>query len=137
MVEIRSYTNVWKIERMLYGVNDYHLPRPIPYSTVIWFAVGFLLSFQLAGIPPFIFGSPLVDHIGIPGLLAWLMGKLKVDGKNPIGVILSVCRYLIRPRVMVRGKAVRMEDVEYRDLLITVGRRRELGRDQEISDKIS
>ena len=133
MVEIRSYTNVWKIERMLYGVNDYHLPRPVRYSTVVWFAVGFLLSFWMAGIPPFIFDSPLMDHFGIPGVFAWGMGKLKIDGKNPVGVLRSVCRYLLHPRIMVRGKAVRLEDAEYREILITVGRRRELGRDQEIS----
>lgn len=134
MVEIRSYTNVWKIERMLYGVNDYRLPRPVRYSTAIYFVTGFLLSFWLAGIPPFIFESPMMDHFGIPGVFAWLMGKLKIDGKNPVSVLLSVCRYLIRPRVMVRGKAVRMEDAEYRDILITVGRRRELGTGQEIPD---
>lgn len=134
MVEIRSYTNVWKIERMLYGVNDYRLPRPVRYSTAIYFVTGFLLSFWLAGIPPFIFESSLMDHFGIPGVFAWLMGKLKIDGKNPVSVLLSVCRYLIRPRVMVRGKAVRMEDAEYRDILITVGRRRELGTGQEIPD---
>lgn len=132
MVEIRSYTNVWKVERMLYGVYDWHLPRPVPYSTALWFGGAFLASFYLAGIPPFVFGSGLMNHFGIPGVAAWLMGRLKVDGKNPPGVMVSLARYALRPRASVRGKRAETKDREYRDILITIGRRRQ--KDEEISD---
>lgn len=132
MIEIRSYTNVWKVERMLYGINDYHLPRPVPYSTALLFGGAFLASFYLAGIPPFIFESGAMNHFGIPGVFAWAMGKLKVDGKNPFGVLLSLVRYALRPQATVRGKEAEIKDREYRDICITIGRRRQTN--EEISD---
>lgn len=126
MKEIRSYTNVWKVERMFYGVNDWRLPRPVPQSGVIWTAAFFVLSLIMNGIPPFIFtDSMLTNHIGIPILFAWLMGKLKLDGKSALGVVISVGRFFLRPRVMVRGKAVRMHDIEYPEIILTFGRKRE------------
>lgn len=130
MIEIRSYTNVWKVERMLYAINDYHLPRPVPYSTALWFGSAFFASFVLAGFPPFLFESGAMNHFGIPGVFAWIMGKLKIDGKNPLGVVVSLLRYTLRPQATVRGKEAEIKDREYRDIWITIGR----GRNEEISD---
>lgn len=125
MREVRSYSNVWKVERMLYGVNDYHLPRPVPQSIAITFAVFFVLSIFLKGYPPFVFGSSFVTNsLGVPVLLTWLVNKLKPDGKTPVGFVYSWFRYMVMDKNIVRGKVAVVEDYMYCDTCITIGRER-------------
>lgn len=135
---VRSYTNVWKVEKMCYGINDWHLPRPVPMATVGWVGAFWVLSLFLKGIPPFIFTeNVLMNHIALPVFFAWLASKAKFDGKTPHGFFRSVFRYAKRPHGIVRGKAVRLRDMGYTDRLITVGKRmsgKEGGNNAAISD---
>ncbi len=66
----------------------------------------------------------LMNHVAIPAVFAWIMGKVRLDGRNPARVLLAVVRYFLRPHVVVRGQEVRMEDMEYKDIFITIGRRK-------------
>lgn len=120
---IRSYTNVWDVERMIYGVRDFHLPRPVRMSSFGVFVALLLLSLRLKGFPPFIFtGSVLMNHIGVPFLIAWLLGRMDFDGKKLPGIFRSLTLWLIRPRAVVRGKPVRMRDLYYKDVWVTIVR---------------
>lgn len=120
---IRSYTNVWDVERMIYGVRDFHLPRPVRMSSFVVFVALLLLSLRLKGFPPFIFtDSVLMNHIGVPFLIAWLLGRMDFDGKKLPGIFRSLTLWLIRPRAVVRGKPVRMRDLYYKDVWVTIVR---------------
>lgn len=121
---IRSYTNVWDVERMIYGVRDFHLPRPVRMSSFVVFVVLLLLSLKFRGFPPFAFtDSVLMNHIGVPFLITWLFGKMDFDGKELPGVFRSFALWLIRPRAVVRGKPVRMRDLYYKDVWVTIVRK--------------
>lgn len=120
---VRSYTNIWKVEKIFYGVNDLHLPRPVPMSTAVWFGFFLMASILLKGIPPFVFTDHvLMNHAALPILFTWLMGKMKLDGKTPQGFVKSVIFYMASPRTVVRGKEARVQDIRYTDILITVGK---------------
>lgn len=125
---VRSYTNVWKVEKMFYGVNDWHLPRPVPMMAVAWGGIFFVLSLLLNGIPPFIFRNQiLMNHVALPVFFAWLMNKARFDGKTPVGFLRSVCIYFLSPRAVVRGKEAKVQDIRYEGILITVGKWNERG----------
>lgn len=122
---VRSYTNVWKIEKVLYGINDFHLPRPVLMSNVIWAGFFFILSLLLKGFPPFLFtDSLLTNHIALPVALAWLMSRMRFDGKAPFGFVRSVLCYWMSPRMTVRGKEIRLCEIPYREIRITIGKRK-------------
>lgn len=120
---IRSYTNVWDVERMIYGVRDFHLPRPVRMSSFVVFVALLLLSLKFKGFPPFIFtDSVLMNHIGVPFLITWLLGRMDFDGKKLPGIFRSLTLWLIRPRAVVRGKPVRMRNLYYKDVWVTIAK---------------
>lgn len=132
-MRIKSYSNVWKTEKVLYAINDLILPRPVTVSQILWALAFFLLSVILNGIPPFVFqDSMLMNHIAIPAVLAWFMGKRSFDGKRPDSFIRSYVKYLIRPKVWSKGRYVDLSDIKYQDIWITAGMKRNTGRMEKI-----
>lgn len=126
MKVIKSYSSVWRIERVLYHLNDWKLPRPVTYSTLFWFLSFFVLSVFLKGIPPFVFqDSVLMNHVAIPAFFTWLMNKKTFDGKKPYSFVWGYVRYVLRPHIVTRGKAADFESFRYPEVLFTVGRKRE------------
>lgn len=123
MKVVRSYSNIWRVEKIIYGWEDIRLPRPVPLSTAVWAVLFFLLSLVMKGIPPFIFDGFLVNNFFLPCVFAYGMGKMKFEDKSPLGYFRSVVLYLCRPKTYVRGKYVRCGDfIVYDGVQITVGK---------------
>jgi hypothetical protein len=47
MWRIKAYTNIWRVEKVFYKINDFKLPRPITFSQGMWFLGGFLFMLFL------------------------------------------------------------------------------------------
>lgn len=121
MKEIKTYTNIWKVERTFYSFSDLRLPRPVSMTAVFWFLAVFFLSLIMDGIPPFVFDGVLVNNVAIPIFVAWFMNKKTFDGKKPYSFVRSVVSYYFMPKLHVRGKHIQVRDAGYTPY-ITVGK---------------
>lgn len=103
MTEIRSYRNVFALERRIYRIDRLHLnPSGIPIRGVLYWLTG-LAALAIASRVPFI-GIALVwmpwylRELLLPGLVAWLMCAIRVDGRPFHIAGFAIIRYTIGPR---------------------------------------
>ena len=122
MKKVRSYTKIWGVEKVLYGINDVQLPFPVTFSQMAWFGVSFLIIAIFRNVPPLSYIPTLVKHVIIPVALAWGMSQKTFDGKKPFAFVRSVVLYLMRPKVTYAGKPIAMKKVPVDDLVTGVRR---------------
>lgn len=94
-IEIYSYGKVWRIERKIYSIGNFHLPAPVNPHDLMSF-VGALLVIQIiTNIIPLLDGLPnFARYFLIPYLISKYLMKKKLDGKNPISYIYGILEYL-------------------------------------------
>ncbi|MFS0728378.1 conjugal transfer protein [Paenibacillus sp. 1P07SE] len=98
MRRMRTYTSVWKIPKMLYGIQDIALPFPVSYRQIGFFFGGVAFMWILNKFPPFnMINLWMVEYIGIPGLLAWFFTKQLLDGKAPHRFIVRWVLFKLAP----------------------------------------
>lgn len=109
MKKLKSYSNVWSVEKVIYGVGDMKLPISLTFSQITWLVLSLLLMMLLKNVPPIsMIESPLVKYVGIPAVLTWCMSTKTFDGKKPVGFLRSLVCYMLRPKVTYAGKPVEM-----------------------------
>ena len=87
---LKSYSKVWKIERILYNLGGWNLPSPLALNTLIYW-VGFAILMKFVGMLPLIGQiSPMYRYLLIPGALAWFFNNKLLDGKNPFAFMRSI-----------------------------------------------
>lgn len=92
---LKSYSKVWKIERMFYQVGGFNLPNPVALNTLLYFA-GFAALIFLARNFPLVSLIPgFYKYIAIPGVLAWACNNKLLDGKNPLAFIISIIKHYV------------------------------------------
>lgn len=124
MKRIKSYTGIWGVEKVIYAINDWTLPRPITFTQICWGTAFFILSLVMAGFPPFIFkDSMIMNNVAIPAFMAWFVSKKTFDGKKPYFFLLSIVRYFIRGKNSTRNKTVKLRTQKDGESHITVARR--------------
>lgn len=105
----RVVYNYRKIYRQEGYIREYaegkSLPFPIPtmlLGNAIGFSVFILLLAKLIGffVPHFAYGNWLMAYILIPVGYAFLVGKIKPDGKNLYIFIFDFVRYVYRYRIL-------------------------------------
>lgn len=108
MRRLKSYTNIWKVEKVLYGINDIKLPFALTFTQLGWLIGSeMLVIFVLKKIPPLCYSDNfLLKYLVIPGGITWFMSKKTFDGKKPYSFIKSVVSYLCRPKLTYAGKRV-------------------------------
>lgn len=88
---VKSYTNVWKLNRTFFTIGNVKLPAPVSMNFMIYFIVIVipiaLLGDLLSNIPG------IIRYVIIPGGLAWIFDKKMIDGKNPYQFIRSICTH--------------------------------------------
>lgn len=87
---LKSYSKVWKIERVFYQVGGFTLPNPIALNTFLYFMVFELILFLTRNVVLLNLIPGAVRYLIIPGGLAWLCNNKLLDGKNPISFVLSI-----------------------------------------------
>ena len=104
---LRTYNSVWKVEKVLYGIQDIPLPIPLTYRQIGFFAGGVMLVWLLNHFPPLsLLHLGLIEYIFLPGLFAWFFTKQLLDGKAPHRFFIRVVQYHLSPRLQNRYKEV-------------------------------
>ncbi|GAA3741604.1 TcpE family conjugal transfer membrane protein [Salinactinospora qingdaonensis] len=103
-MDLPTYTNIWRIEKRLYKLYDFRLPRPLPVVTFgVWLGVTVVwcVLMQLVGIP---FAPPFGHVVWLvpPGVIAVLASRPVIEGKRLNELLLSQARYIAEPRVYTR-----------------------------------
>ena len=115
MKKTKSYTRIWKVEKILYAINDMKLPFPMTFSQMAWFSITMLSMIFFGEMIPLIWLPKAIRYIGMPVFAAWFMSQKTFDGKKPYGFILSVIRYFFRPKVTFAGKEAKFIKAKYQD----------------------
>jgi hypothetical protein len=99
MIELPTYTSVFRLRRRLYAVYDWELPLPVG----VFEAGVFLLAVALFALLGRMLGIELTPgsawfFLVPPGFLAYLAGRPVADGKPPHQWLASQARFLLEPR---------------------------------------
>lgn len=109
MKKIRSYTNIWNVEKVIYAINDFQLPFPVTFTQMAWFVVSLFTVIVFADFPPLsMIDGAFLKYIGIPVGFTWFISQKTFDGKKPYGFLRSSIGYLVRPKVTYAGKKVKV-----------------------------
>ncbi|MDM5205409.1 TcpE family conjugal transfer membrane protein [Cytobacillus kochii] len=104
---LRTYNSVWKVEKVLYGVQDIPLPIPVTYRQIGFFAGGVALVWFLNKFPPLsLIDLGLIEYIFLPGLFAWFFTKQLLDGKAPHRFFYRAAQHHLSPHRINRYKEV-------------------------------
>src|SRR6266699_5398856 len=118
LVDLPTYTSIWRIEKRLYKLYDFRLPMPLPIGQVTVFvaiAVPYVVLLTMLGLP---FNHTLIWlYILPPGLVTWLVTRPVLESKRLPELIKSQLRYLAEPRVLCR-----MAPLSERDVVVVTGR---------------
>ncbi|SGO61240.1 TcpE family [Mycobacterium tuberculosis] len=108
MKVLRTYNQVFQIEKTVYSVEGIRLPFPVTYRQAGFFVGTIALMALLNIFPPTslvmdsipILDTYLVKFIGIPALSAWLLTKKSrmMDGKAPHRFLWRWGEYQLSPR---------------------------------------
>ena len=121
MKQIKSYTSIWNVEKVLYAINDLKLPFPITYNQMAWFIISLFVVILFGNIPPFSFiNNVLLKYICIPVGVTWFMSQKTFDGKKPYNFVKTVIAYAFRPKVTYAGKAVKLQEETLNTTITTV-----------------
>ncbi|MBM7554572.1 conjugal transfer protein [Thalassobacillus pellis] len=112
---LRTYNNVWKVQKVLYGIQDIRLPIPVSYRQLAFFAGTVWLMWLLNHFPPLsLLQLELLEYVVIPGAAAWFFTKYHIDGKVPHRFLFRVMQYQWEPRLQNRYKEVSTITKPYR-----------------------
>lgn len=110
MKKIRSYTNIWNVEKVIYAINDFQLPFSVTFTQMAWFVVSLFAVIVFAELPPLsMIDGAFLKYVGIPVAVTWFMSQKNFDGKKPYGFLKSSISYLLRPKVTYAGKTVKLK----------------------------
>ena len=91
MKKIKSYTSIWAVEKVIYAINDFHLPFPVTFNQMAWFVLSLLFVIVFAHVPPLsVIEGAFLKYFGIPVAITWFMSQKTFDGKKPITLVRSV-----------------------------------------------
>lgn len=114
MKKVRSYTNIWNVEKVIYAINDLKLPFPVSFNQMSWFVLTLFIVIVFGNLPPLsLINGALLKYLGIPAGIAWFMSQKSFDGKKPIGFIKSIYRYFTSPKITFNQKKVEDKSVMF------------------------
>lgn len=122
-MNIKVFTKVWNVEKLVYRINDINLPFVVSTSQIKYFITSFMF-FLIFGKLPIIslVSNSVFNKIGLSILIALGLSKFKFDGKSPISFLKSVITYFNRGRLTTKGKKVKVQKYTF-NKTITVVRR--------------
>lgn len=106
MKQVKSYTSIWNVEKVIHAIGDINLLFPVTITQIGYFAGAAVVCFMVRSLPPFVYIKSTVIWIAICIGIAYLMSKKSFDGKNPYRFLCSAFNYLICPKETYAGKRV-------------------------------
>ena len=101
MRRVRSFTGIWRVQKILYAVGDTRLPFPLPFAWIAWFVVTLVVMLLAGG-----FLSGLWRYGVIPAGVATIMGRMTFEGKRPDRFLKSVISHSLRGKLTFAGKRI-------------------------------
>lgn len=99
-MKIKTYTDLWSMEKKLYSVYDLALPAPVSLRAVgIFIGVSLPWMGMLALLTVPLSPLGLILYISAPVLIAWLGSKPFFEGKNLFQYATSRFRFLFQSRI--------------------------------------
>jgi len=123
MRRVRSFTGIWRVQKILYAVGDTRLPFPLPFAWIAWFVVTLVVMLLFGG-----FLSGLWRYGVIPVGVAMVMGRLTFEGKRPDRFLRSVISHSLGARLTFAGQQVTFRR-EKTDIRLTAVRRERIYRE--------
>jgi len=120
MRRIRSFTGIWRVQKILYAVGDKSLPVPLPFAWIAWYVITLVVMLMFGG-----FLSGLWRYGVIPAGVATVMGRLTFEGKRPDRFLRSVITHTLGTKLTFAGKRVTPRR-EKADIRITAVNRRSI-----------
>ena len=98
-MELKTYTNLWSVEKRLYKFYDINLPYPVSIRQIgifISITVPWLMAMTFLGVP---FSAPWnVFWIAPPIVITWYANKPVAEGKTLVNYAGSQLSYFFGPR---------------------------------------
>ena len=111
-MRIKTYTNIWRIEGVLYSLYDIKLPVPITYTQIGYLVLSFLFIVMFSDTFPLsIINNPLLKYLVIPIGFAWFMSKKTFDGKKPYKFIISFTKYHFRNKLTTKSREINLKNI--------------------------
>lgn len=101
-IRLRTYRQVWRLERVIYQIERVRLPFPVTFRQVGIFVFTLLVMVPLARLPGLRSLPGLVTYGLIPALAAWYLTSQTLDGKPPHRWLLSMAAYSLGPKRLNR-----------------------------------
>jgi len=116
LVDLPTYTNIWRIEKRLYKRYGLRLPAPLPITWIgifVGITVPYAVFLIAVGLP---FKHTLVWlYVLPPGALTWLTTRSVIGSKRLPELVSSQLRYVAEPRIWCRMGPVSEKD----EILVT------------------
>lgn len=111
-MRIKTYTNIWRIEGVLYSLYDIKLPVPITYTQIGYLVLSFLFIVMFSDTFPLsIINNPLLKYLVIPIGFTWFMSKKTFDGKKPYKFIVSFIKYHFRNKLTTKSREINLRNI--------------------------
>ena len=98
LMEIRTFTNFWNMEKKLYAIYDLSLPVPISLRVVGAFLLTGLPWWGLMALLHIPFGSFIVFWVLPPILLGYMASKPMFQKKTLMEFLISQATYFTQPK---------------------------------------
>lgn len=101
-LRLRTYRQVWHLERMVYRIERVPLPFPISATQAGLFAGALVLAALLSRLPP-VEALPLtIRYLAAPLALTWFLTRQSLDGRPPHRWLCTMAVYLAEPKRLGR-----------------------------------
>lgn len=111
-MRIKTYTNIWRIEGILYSIYDIKLPVPVTYTQIGYLVISFLFMVAFSdAFPLSLINNQLLKYLVIPIGFAWLMSKKTFDGKKPYSFIICYIKYFFRNKLTTKSRDINLKNI--------------------------
>ncbi len=101
-----TYTSLLRVDRKLYAIYDFELPRPIGVLEAGVFVVTLFAVVIVARVLGLGFNATWGwVYVAVPLLAAWISGQPVADAKKAHSFLFSQGRFLAEPRTLTRLRA--------------------------------
>ncbi|MGF7105691.1 hypothetical protein M2151_001154 [Lachnospiraceae bacterium PH1-22] len=121
MKKVKSYSKIWNIQKVIYGISDFKLPFPLTIEQMGWLVLSLFFVIIFGKYPPLSWlEGALLKYFGIPIGITWFMSGKTFDGKKPIGFIRSAIMYFVRHKLTFAGNPIKLEKEKVKDTITSV-----------------
>ncbi|EGO5016459.1 conjugal transfer protein [Enterococcus faecalis] len=121
MKKVKSYTNIWNVEKVIYAINDLKLPFPVTFTQMTWFVLSLFTVMMLSSLPPLsLIEWAFLKYLGIPIFITWFMSQKTFDGKKPYGFLKSLILFILTPKLTFAGKPVKLTKAKFNSSITAV-----------------